>query len=71
MVLWKAVKKAGKPALLAIDMEAGQGYFALPVNGSGSQSALWGRIKVVDQKITELELFVSRSKGDHGFFLFD
>lgn len=67
MVLWRTVTRAEKPALLAIDTKAGQAYFALPINESGSLSAFWGRIKVVDGKITELEFFINRSRGDHGF----
>jgi hypothetical protein len=67
MVLWRTVTKADKPALLAIDTKAGQAYFALSISESGSLSAFWGRIKVVDRKITELEFFINRSRGDHGF----
>ncbi|MHB9862104.1 hypothetical protein [Streptomyces sp. YIM S03343] len=67
MTLWRTVTKAGKPSLLAIDTTAGQAYLALTIKESGSLSVLYGRIKVVDKKITELELNVNRSRGDHGF----
>jgi hypothetical protein len=67
MTAWRTITKAGKPSLLAIDAARGQSYFALPVEEAGSRTALWGRIKVVDRKITEVELFLSRSRGDHGF----
>ena len=67
MTAWRTITQAAKPALLAIDVQRGSAYFALPVSEAGSQSALWGRIKVVDRKLTELEIFISRSRGDHGF----
>ncbi len=67
MTLWRTVTKAGKPSLLAIDTNLGQAYFALAISEAGSSSVLWGRIKVVDRKISELELFINRSRGDHGF----
>ena len=67
MTLWRTVTKAGKPDLLAVDERAGQAYFALPISEGTSISALWGRVKIVDGKLAELEFFVARSKGDHGF----
>ena len=39
----------------------------LTVDESGSPSVLFGRIKVVDQRISQVELFINRSRGDHGF----
>lgn len=67
MTLWRTVTKAGKPSLLAIDTNLGQAYFALAISESGSSSVLWGRIKVVERKISELEFYINRSRGDHGF----
>jgi len=67
MTLWRTVTEVHKPDLLAIDTNAGQAYFALTVSESRSPSILWGRIKVENQEITELELYINRSRGDHGF----
>lgn len=67
MTAWRTITKAGKPSMLAIDTEAGQAYFALTVDESASPSVLWGRIKVVDRRIAEVEIFINRSRGDHGF----
>lgn len=67
MTLWSTVTEAGEPDLLAIDTTNGQAYLAMNVKESGSEAVLWGRIKVVDKKITELELYINRSRGDHGF----
>ena len=67
LVSWRSIAKAGKPDLLAIDTRAGEAYFMLPVDESGSKSVLYGRIKVEGRKISELELYINRSRGDHGF----
>lgn len=69
MTLWRTVTKAGTPDLLAIDTTNGTAYFALDVSegNDATPSVLRGRIAVVDQQITELELFINRYRGDHGF----
>ena len=69
MTLWRTVTKAGPPSLLAIDTTSGSAYFALDISEGNDQqqSVLWARIKVVNNQITELELYVNRSRGDHGF----
>lgn len=69
MTLWRTVTKAGSPDLLAIDTSAGSAYFSLSISEGNdlAQSVLWARIKVVNRQITELELYINRSRGDHGF----
>ncbi|GLA73540.1 hypothetical protein AtubIFM55763_004465 [Aspergillus tubingensis] len=69
MTAWRTVTEAGPPSLLAIDTTQGSAYFALDVSeGSDTErSVLRGRVKVVNQEITELELFINRYRGDHGF----
>jgi len=69
MTLWRTVTKAGPPNLLAIDTTNGAAYFALDISegNDATESVLRGRVKVVDQQITELELFINRNRGDHGF----
>ena len=67
MVAWRTLTKTGKPALLAIDTTLSQAYFALPVTEGDHLIALWGRIKVQDRKISEIEIYLNRSRGDHGF----
>ena len=67
MTAWRAITSAGKPSLIAIDAPAGQAYFALNVSESGATSVLFGRLKVADRKISEIELYINRSRGDHGF----
>ncbi|KAJ5706615.1 hypothetical protein N7488_006416 [Penicillium malachiteum] len=69
MTAWRTIVNIAPPSLLAIDVTQGTGYFALDVSEGDNErlSVLRGRIKVVNQKITELELFINRSRGDHGF----
>ncbi|MBT0670663.1 hypothetical protein HT136_20045 [Novosphingobium profundi] len=67
MQAWRTITQAQKPSLLAIDTHAGQAYFALNVSEGGNTSILWGRIKVIDRKISQLEIFLNRSRADHGF----
>ncbi|TVY86256.1 hypothetical protein LAWI1_G008822 [Lachnellula willkommii] len=69
MTSWRTITKAGPPSLLAIDTTNGTAYFALDINEGNDeiQNVLRGRVKVVGQNITELELFINRFRGDHGF----
>ncbi|KAL1853208.1 hypothetical protein Daus18300_011856 [Diaporthe australafricana] len=69
MTLWRTITEAGTPSLLAIDTTNGTAYFSLDVSegNDSTPSVLRGRIAVVDQQITELELFINRYRGDHGF----
>ncbi|KAK9780513.1 hypothetical protein SCAR479_02628 [Seiridium cardinale] len=69
MTSWRTITKAGAPSLLALDTTNGTAYFALDVSegNDAAQSVLRGRIKVADEEITELELFINRGRGDHGF----
>lgn len=67
MTLWRTVTKVSPPSLLAIDTTQGTVYFALDISEGGVANILRARLKVVNHKITELELFVNRYRGDHGF----
>ncbi|KAI0168671.1 hypothetical protein BJ166DRAFT_578061 [Pestalotiopsis sp. NC0098] len=69
MTAWRTITEAGEPSLLAIDTTNGTAYFALDVSEGNDavQSILRARIEVVDDQLTELELFINRNRGDHGF----
>lgn len=69
MTSWRTILNVAPPSLLAIDTTQGTGYFFLDVSEGNNQlqSVLRGRIKVENQKISELELFINRNRGDHGF----
>jgi hypothetical protein len=69
MTSWRTITKVGPPSLLAIDTTQGTAFFALDISEGNdlTESVLRGRVKVVNQEITELELFINRYRGDHGF----
>lgn len=69
MTAWRTITKACKISLLAIDVQQGTAYFALDISEGNDavENVLRARIKVVDQKLTELEIFINRGRGDHGF----
>jgi hypothetical protein len=69
MTSWRTIVNIAPPSLLAIDSKQGTGYFTLDVSEGNNDvpSILRGRIVVADHKITELELFINRNRGDHGF----
>lgn len=69
MTLWRTVTKAGPPSILAIDTTNGTAYFALDISEGNdlTEAVLRGRVRIVNRLITELELFVNRNRGDHGF----
>lgn len=66
MTLWRTIVKAESPSMLAIDTKQGSAYFATTVSegNSKTEAVLRGRVKVVDGRIPELELFIIRSHGD-------
>ncbi|SCV54176.1 uncharacterized protein FFB14_13511 [Fusarium fujikuroi] len=69
MTSWRTITKASSPSILALDTTQCAAYFALDISeGSDeTQSVLRGRVQLADQHITELELFINRNRGDHGF----
>lgn len=69
MTSWRTIVKAESPSMLAIDTEQGSAYFATTVSegNSNTEAVLRGRVTVVDGYITELELFINRSRGDDGY----
>ncbi|KUL82443.1 hypothetical protein ZTR_11213 [Talaromyces verruculosus] len=68
---WRTITKADSPSLLAIDTTNDSAYFALDISEGNdkTKSILHGRVKVDGHngRITELELFINRSRGDDGF----
>ncbi|KAI7976199.1 hypothetical protein EIK77_010672 [Talaromyces pinophilus] len=68
---WRTITKAESPSLLAIDTTNDSAYFVLDISEGNdkTESILHGRVKVdgLDGRITELELFINRSRGDDGF----
>lgn len=69
MQSWRTIVSAGEPSLLAIDVKNGSAYFALDIDEGDPNvlNILRGRIAVYNRTITEVELFIHRARGDHGF----
>lgn len=69
MTSWRTIVSAGTPSLLAIDVTNQTAYFALDISEGNADklNILRGRVATQNQKITELELFINRWRGDHGF----
>ncbi|PWC24053.1 hypothetical protein [Brenneria nigrifluens] len=66
--LWRTVTdfKPLGPGQEAIDPATGQIVVITEVREGDSPSVFYGRLKVEDRHLTELELYISRSKGESG-----
>ena len=60
------VKRVGQ---YIIDEPAGQLFVTANVDEGGSSTAFWARLKVVDEKLTEMEMYNARSRADTGFMM--
>ena len=70
--LWRTVTGFKEPAdfQYLIDVPANQVLIIAEVEEGGMPNLFWGRLKVEDRKVTELELYICRSSLDSGF-MFD
>lgn len=66
--LWRTVTdfKSLGPGQEVIDPKTGQIVIITEVREGDSPSVFYGRLKVADRHLTELELYISRSKGESG-----
>ncbi|MFT4190634.1 MAG: hypothetical protein QM617_03800 [Comamonas sp.] len=66
--LWRNVTdfKDPGPGQYVIDVAAGQVFVVAHVYEGPGDAIFFGRLAVVDRKLSELELYVSRSKGESG-----
>lgn len=67
MNCWRTVTNLNYIGQLHIDKEEGQIFVTANLDESGMQSIFFGRIKVENELITELELNIIRSRKDSGF----
>lgn len=69
MTSWRTITKTQPVSLLALDTTQQSAYFALDIveGNPNRKNILRGRILVVDRQITEMELFINRWRGEHGF----
>jgi len=69
MSLWRTVTGLKQAGQYVIDAKSGQVFFTAVLDEGGMPSLLMARLKVENKSITELELFVDRSRADSGFLL--
>jgi hypothetical protein len=69
MSLWRTVTGIKQTGQHIIDSKSGQIFFTAALDESGMPSLLMARLKVENRVITELELYVDRSRADSGFLL--
>lgn len=66
MVIWRTAT-AAKGSYYAIDPQSGQVFLIVTLSEGPSDTLLFGRIKVEERLIAELELYTNRSRGQGGF----
>lgn len=66
MALWQRTT-AITSKFLVIDPQSGQIFLSAGIAEGGQEALLFGRLKVVDRKLAEIEFYVSRSRGEAGF----
>jgi hypothetical protein len=66
MVIWRTAT-AAKSSYYVIDPESHQVFLIATIAEGPNDSLLFGRIKIDARRISEVELFVNRSRGQGGF----
>jgi hypothetical protein len=67
MSLWRTVTGIKQTGQHIIDTQSGQIFFSAVVDESGMPSIFLGRLKIENRSISELELYINRSRADSGF----
>jgi hypothetical protein len=69
MSAWRTVTGVNRVGQYIVDEPAGQLLFTANLDEGGSSTVFWARLKVVDEKLTELEMYNARSRADTGFMM--
>jgi hypothetical protein len=64
--LTTGIKQMGQ---YVVDEPAGQIFFTACLDDGGSSAAFWARLKVEAGKLSEIEIYSSRSRADSGFVM--
>jgi hypothetical protein len=67
MTCWRTITGVNCVSQVVEDEQRGNVFFTASLDESGTASIAFGRVKVVDELITEIELYVDRSRCDSGF----
>jgi hypothetical protein len=69
MSFWRTVTGLNFIGQIIQDKEQGQVFVTANLDESGMPSVFFGRLKIVGEAISELELYIDRSRADSGFVL--
>ena len=69
MSFWRTVTGLNFIGQIIQDKEQGQVFVTANLNENGMPSVFFGRLKIENEKISELELYIDRSRADSGFVL--
>ena len=69
MTAWRCTTGVKKMGQCACDEAAGQVFFTACLDEGGASVAFWARLKVEDEKLSELELYSSHSRAESGFVM--
>lgn len=69
MSFWRTVTGLNFIGQIIEDKTAGQLFITANLDESGMPSVFFGRLKIENEKITELELYIDRARADSGFVL--
>jgi hypothetical protein len=67
MSLWRTVTGIKQTGQYVIDTQSGQIFFTAVIDESGMPSIFMGRLKIENHTVSELELYINRSRADSGF----
>ena len=66
---WRTVTGIKQMGQYIVDEPAGQLFFTACLDEGGSSTGFWARLKVVDEKLSEIEMYCARSRADTGFMM--
>jgi hypothetical protein len=69
MSAWRTVTGVNQVGQYVIDKPAGQVFVTANIDEGGSPTMFWARLAIVDQKLTELEMYNGRCRADTGFMM--
>lgn len=69
MSFWRTVTGLNFIGQIIEDKQEGQVFITANLDESGMPSVFFGRLKIENEKISELELYIDRSRADSGFVL--
>ena len=70
MTPWAIIQKVNRIGQCIVDEVEGVVFFTASVNVSDRESLFWARLKVVNELITELELYLAHSRAEGGFVFY-